>query len=491
MGLVAVLLLFLSMIRAKFAAILIGVFGVGLLSGLTVVQGVAGAFIGFGIQSSAIRALGIALATNDFIEIRMIKKSLKYFCWLFGLVGMCLVALFSTSISNLTFNSAIYEVDIAGLGLVILLANVQAGNVALIQGLREIKLLAIMQILSGVAGTFATLVMYFWLGLRGIVPALVLMTLVQVLLSEWILWHMQIGNVKTNWNQLVLKFIEMARLGFPIMWSGILTGGMLYLSNYLIVQNIGLEAVGIYSAAFALSGIFVNFILSAMAADYYPRLAGLAHDKAEMRNLVNHQTEVGLLLAAPGLLLTITLAPLLINIFYSDEFLPAVNLLQWFVLGCFGRIISWPLGFIMLALNNAKLYFLIETGLQIVSIVLIYFGLKLFGLAGVAIAFFVQYIIYTVIVFYFAQHLIKFRWTAPSKNLLVNISALIIIAFITSKILPNSIGVIIGLIISVLGISVSILGLIDRLDRFNPVVLLVLRIPGINLIRLIKLPKYF
>jgi PST family polysaccharide transporter len=64
-----------------------------------------------------------------------------------------------------------------------------------------------------------------------------------------------------------------------------------------------------------------------MGADYYPRLTGVAHDHAAVNRLVNEQTEIGLLLAVPGLLATLALAPWIIRLFYTSEFLPAVELL--------------------------------------------------------------------------------------------------------------------------------------------------------------------
>lgn len=62
--------------------------------------------------------------------------------------------------------------------------------------------------------------------------------------------------------------------------------------------------------------------------------------------LVNEQTEIGLILAVPGMPATLTLAPWIIHLFYTGEFLPASELSQWFILECLGRVLSWPLGFV-------------------------------------------------------------------------------------------------------------------------------------------------
>ena len=69
----------------------------------------------------------------------------------------------------------------------------------------------------------------------------------------------------------------------------------------------------------------------------------LGRDHGAMRRMVNEQTEIGLLLALPGLFATVALAPWIIRVFYTAQFAGAAELLQWFVLGCLGRVISWPM----------------------------------------------------------------------------------------------------------------------------------------------------
>jgi len=133
--------------------------------------------------------------------------------------------------------------------------------------------------------------------------------------------------VTLTWRQTWHEAGGMVRLGLVFMGTGLMASAVSYGTVTLITQYMGLPAVGLYSAAFALSGIFVNFVLSAMGADYYPRLTGVAHDPAAVNRLVNEQTEIGLLLAVPGLLATLALAPWIIRLFYTSEFLPAVELL--------------------------------------------------------------------------------------------------------------------------------------------------------------------
>jgi PST family polysaccharide transporter len=250
----------------------------------------------------------------------------------------------------------------------------------------------------------------------------------------------------------------------------------------LISQQVSLQAVGIYSAAFALSGMFVNFVLQAMGADYYPRLTGLAHAKTAMNRLVNEQTEIGLLLAVPGLLATMVLAPWVIKLFYTSEFLPAVELMQWFLLGAYGRVLSWPLGFVILALGKNRLYFATETSAHIVHVILIAIGLTTIGLESVGMAFSILYIGYTIIVYSVGRQLTGFSWSPETNKVVWFTLATLVTTFIVLQLLPLWIGTILGLLITTITTILSLCSLIRRIGTEHRFVRGVCKIPGVKFI---------
>ena len=169
------------------------------------------------------------------------------------------------------------------------------------------------------------------------------------------------------------------------------------------------------------------FILDAMGTDFYPRLTTVAGDNGELNRLVNEQTEIGMLLGLPGLVGTMAFSPLLIRIFYSAKFAAAGDLLPLFVLGIYGRIVSWPIGYIQLAKGAARWYAATETVFTALHLGLLYAGLHGLGLKGVAVAFAVRNLSYTAGILWVAGKLSGFRWSRPVIRLLV-ISGLIMAA---------------------------------------------------------------
>ena len=371
MGGAAGIAMLLGMVRVKFAAVLIGTAGVGLNASFTAIQTLISTLAGLGLQSSAVRDIAAAVSKDDQQEIGRKVLTLRRICWLTGLVGMVTMMLLSPMISQITFGHQNYALDIAELGLIILFANLSGGQMALIQGMRRIGDIARVNVFAGILATLAGIGFYATLGLKGIVPGLVTASAAQLVLSWYFARQVSVPQVQLDIKQTFLEANGMVRLGLAMMFSSLMVSAVTYATVALITKQEGTNAVGLYSAAFTLSGIFVNFVLGAMAADYYPRLTSVADDSIEMTRLVNEQTEIAILLAVPGLVFTLAFAPWLIESLYSREFLDATKLLQWFILGCMGRVISWPLGFVILALGKGRWFLLTETSFNLMHFAMI------------------------------------------------------------------------------------------------------------------------
>ncbi|MBU1365484.1 MAG: O-antigen translocase [Gammaproteobacteria bacterium] len=474
--------LLLGAVRTKFAALLIGTAGVGLLTSFTTVQGLFSTLAGLGIQSSAVREIAASVAKGDEQAIGRTVLTLRRICWLTGLGGLLTISAISVPVSQMTFGSDQYTLDIAALGLIILFGNISGGQMALIQGTRRIGDMARANIVGAIFATVAAIGFYVALGLRGIVPSLVSIAALQLVISWYFARRVPVPQVSLSWRQTFFEAGGMVRLGLVFMWNGLLVSVVSYITVALITQQIGLQGVGLYSAAFALSGIFIKFVLNAMEADYYPRLTGMAQDKTAMNRLVNEQTEIGLLLAVPGLLATLGLAPWIIRFFYTSEFIPAVELLQWFVLGCMGRVISWPLGFMMLALGKGRWFFVAETVANIAHMVLIAVGLSVFGLPGVAIASVVLYVFYTFVVLAVVRYLTAFYWSRGCLHLMASGLIVLVCTFVASKELSLWPATLIGALSTIGFCTYSLRGLVQRIGSDHRLTRAVSKLPIIRAI---------
>jgi PST family polysaccharide transporter len=151
---------------------------------------------------------------------------------------------------------------------------------------------------------------------------------------------------------------------------------------------------------------------------------------------VNEQTLVGLLLAGPGVLATLTFAPLVIAIFYSAKFAAAVGILRWICLGAALQVVSWPMGFIIVAKGRQGWFFLSELAWTIVAVVLAWLCIARNGLNGSGIAFFASYIFHIAMSYALARGLTGFRWSSGNRRTGLIFLSLIGLVFCGYYLLP-------------------------------------------------------
>jgi O-antigen/teichoic acid export membrane protein len=180
----------------------------------------------------------------------------------------------------------------------------------------------------------------------------------------------------------------------------------------IVLRHEGVDAAGLYQAAWAVGGLYAGFILQAMGTDFYPRLTAVANDHATCNRTVNEQTEISILLAGPGVLATLTFAPLIIHVFYTAEFYPAIDLLRWISLGMMLRILSWPMGFIIIAKGARRAFFIADAAAAVVHVALAFMLVPRFGVIGAGMAFFGYYVWHTAFVAAITWHMTGFRWSA-------------------------------------------------------------------------------
>ncbi|MDC1198094.1 O-antigen translocase [Algibacter sp.] len=453
----------IGLVRVKFVAVLIGPLGVGLAGTYQALIGFFGTFAGLGLQGSAVRDIAEAVGSQDNERIGRTILTLRRMCWLSGLSGTALVVALSGPLSRLTFGSPEHQLEVALVGSTILLTNIKGGQMALIQGMRRIADIAKLNVIGVAVGSVISVGLYYWLGVGGVVPAIILLGVTQLLASWWFASKIVVPTVSMTWGESFRAAGGMVRLGIALMFSALLVSGVAYATRTLIASEMSLVAVGIYGAAFNLSGMMVNFVLQAMGADYYPSLTAVNQDHAKMRDLVNQQAEIGLLLALPAILAVIIFAPWMIKLFYTSEFTDAVVLLQIFSLGCLGRVLSWPMGFIILALGRAKLFAFTQLLSNGTHLVLICFGLHAFGLIGVALAFALLYLLYTAYMLCVSMRLIRFSWSPALVRLLAFVLPVVGLVFALARGLPLLASTVVGgFVVSVVSL-LCLRGLLQRL----------------------------
>jgi len=406
----------IGIVRTKAMAVLLGPAGVGLMGLYNQIVEMTQTIAGMGINSSGVRQIAEAVGSGETERIARTVTVLRRMSVLLGTVGALLLVIFAKPVSRLTFGGVEQASGVVLLSLAVLFRSVSLGQGALIQGMRRIADLAKMGVLGALLGTVISIPLVFYLGERGVVPALVGVAGMAVLTSWYYSRKVQIRAPSMALSDLLHEASALLKLGLAFMGSALLTVGAAYAVRIIVLHRIGLDGAGFYQSAWALGGLYIGFILQAMGADFYPRLTAAASDNPECNRLVNEQALVGLLLAGPGVIATLTLAPLVLTVFYTAKFLAAVDVLRWLCMGLMLRVVAWPMGFILLAKNEQLIFFATEVAATLVHVGCTWVLISHFGLAGAGMAFFGLYVWHGFLLYVIVRKLSGFRWSAANRK---------------------------------------------------------------------------
>ena len=407
----------IGVVRAKAMAILLGPAGVGLTGLYSSILDVSATIAGMGVNSSGVRQIAAAVGSGDTDVIARTTVVLRRVSILLGALGAAGLFAFSGAVSAFTFGNTKYSGAICLLSVAVFFKLISAGQSALIQGMRRISDLAKMAVWSALFGTVSTIIVVFFLREKGIVPSIVCGLAVSIFISWRYSRKIRIQKFLMPVSEAGKDVAGLLKLGAAFMMTSLMTIGSAYVIRIIIVRSVGFEGAGLYQSAWTLGGLYVGFILQAMGTDFYPRLTASANDNAECNRLVNEQAFIGLLLGGPGVLATLTLAPLVITMFYTAKFHAAVEILRWFCLGTILQVITWPMGFIALAKGRQNVFLLSDLAWTIVYILLAWLGVRAFGLRGAGMAFFGSYVFHLLITYPIARSLSGFRWSRENRRI--------------------------------------------------------------------------
>ena len=449
----------IGIVRTKALAVLLGPSGMGLAGLYMSATSLIGSVAGLGLNASGVRQIAEAAGTQDETRIARTIITVRRVALISGIVGMLAVLALAPLLSRTTFGDHNHVFGIGLMSLTLLFGGISAGQSALLQGLRRLRDLATSQIMGVLFGAVVSVALVWWLRQQGIVPYLVAISAFGILLSWWFARRVPVQRVTVTWRETLAESRSLLGLGLAFTVSAFISSSTAYLTRVLVQRQLGMEAVGIYTATWTLSAYYVGFVLSAMGVDFMPRLTAVANDHAIMNRLVNEQTEMGVLIAVPGVLATLTLAPWVMKVFYSGAFVQGADVVRWQILGVFLRVVSWPMGYMLIAKGKGLLFTLTELASGMVNVGLIFLCIKLWKLEGVGIAFALLYVFVTALMIVVTWRLTGFRWSATALKILGPAVLILGAIFCCTRFLPERWSIGIGLAATAMAAVVSLLAM--------------------------------
>lgn len=423
--------------RTKIISILLGPSGIGLLGLYQNTMNMIGGVSGLGLGFSGVKVIANATSQND-LETHKTIVTIKRWALIAGLLGVAIASIFAIYWSKLAFGDTDQVLWIAFASLTLLFGALTSGQLAILQGMRKIKEMAKANITGATCGLVASLPFYLWLGLKGIVPAFIITAFITMLAA---FFFSKGGKTtvmpKVSWKESLIRGKDLITLGSTIVVSMLVSNATIYLITIFLSSKGGTIEVGYFQAAWTLSTVYLGTVLAAMSTDYFPRLTTLQSDAPAVNKLANEQTEVALLVISPMIVTLIGFMSVALTLFFSSKFLSAIPIIQWLLLGTMLKVLSWPLGFILLAKNKMGTYLFSEISGNLVFLLSIFFGYDLVGFEITGISYLLFYGSYLLIVLFASFYLTRFQYTKKTTIYILVFGITILLSLLISKWIPT------------------------------------------------------
>lgn len=400
-----------SIVRTKLVALWIGPLGVGLFGMLNAALETINSITQLGLRQSAVPDIASA-PKNRLPKTVCVVRRLSL---ALGIAGALFTLLFSGWLSDITFHDPGYRHAFAWLAVTVLLAAVNNGEGAIFQGLRKFRKLAVCSMIGSVGGLVVSIPMFYFWRIDSIIPSIIAYSTV-----TWIAMGLYRERVPRPDESISLAdTISVARrfltLGIYMTVTAAATNLISYVFMAYLYNSPDPDASGYYNAGFTIVNRYAGLVFTAIAMEFFPRLASVAHSRRSMGIYVSNQIFIALAVIVPVATLFIACSPWVVRLLYTADFNTMLPFVVWAMPGTVLRAISWCMAYVILARSDGRTFLVTELLSCVAALSFNIIGYRMWGYNGIGYAYFAWYAVYTLIVAipYFFRYRLKLNRQLP------------------------------------------------------------------------------
>jgi PST family polysaccharide transporter len=345
----------------------------------------------------------VAEYKDNHSELSKLFSTVTIFISLGSLISAAILFFGASFFSSYLFNSQDQVYIFQLLAIIVPFVALNRVISGVVSGLSDYKRYAKIELISYVLATIAIIIGLYTYDLKGVMIAIALAPVIQLLVLALVFGNTLKHYVK--FNALRLNFIYKNKLLAFTLMSFVST----FLLNYieldirtLVTDEININEAGYWTAITFISKNYMVFATGLFTLYVLPKFAGI-HTKHEFKVEVFSIYKTILPIFALGMLLVYVLRNYIIEIIYP-EFTGMEPLFKWQLLGDFLRLCALVLAHQFLAKRLVKSFVITEVISLGLFFVLSKLFIQYFGTEGIVIAHFVRYVIYFVIVVFVIQY---------------------------------------------------------------------------------------
>lgn len=382
LGGVQVFYILMSVLRNKFTAYFIGPWGMGLVMVYSKAAEFMGNITNFGLGFSAVRELAAYHERGERQAEEQCVKMVRSWTFIAAVLGFVVCVVLAPFLSRSLLGDYHSTKGFLMLSPMVPMLTLLGGELAILKGLRLLKRMAAMSAVGAFCTMVLSAVIYWLLGVHGVLPVLLTTTATTLLLNLYATTREYPYRLGLRSTKLLRRGGKMIALGSAFLLAGVFGSGADVIITGFLSRSASPHALGLYAAGFTLVVAYARMVFVAMDADYFPRLSGAGEDVEQRNFIINKQIDVLVLLMGPFLIAFTLCLPLIVRLLYTEEFMLAVPMAVCAVSLMFFKAVYSPVSYLALARGTSMLYLAMELLYDVVFVLCVVVGFKMRGLVG-------------------------------------------------------------------------------------------------------------
>ncbi|MFN3969595.1 oligosaccharide flippase family protein [Flavobacterium sp.] len=432
-GMMQVFRTLISIVSFKFVAVYLGPIGLGIVSLLNNAVNIIVAITNFEFLTIATREVAIVHDPNDKSKSYKTVLILNKMAIIIGVFGAIVSILFSKTLSRFVFGNQDKQYWFVLLSFYFIITSFSNARMAILQGLKNIKTLALCNIISAFFIAIGTVIIYYFYRIEGIIWVMLYSSIVLLVVTIYFTRQFSFKISAFNFKDFYNQSSPMFKLGV-FMSLNLIFGQICNFIIKLYINDNGSSSqiLGYYEVSTVILVNYLGLIFNAMSYDFFPKLSSVSMDNEKIKQLVNNQIEIAIILVTPAIILLYLSAPFLIKLLYSNEFSSSFLILKMALFSIIMKAVIFPLGYIVLVKGNKKNFFKQALLGDLLNLTFSVFLFQIWGLFGLGVAYVLNYFFYGIYIYNMVNKQYGFYFFRSCQkliisNLIIGILAVVII----------------------------------------------------------------
>ncbi|MEN6356668.1 MAG: oligosaccharide flippase family protein [Armatimonadota bacterium] len=409
-----------SVIRNKLLALLLGPEGIGLFAQLQSLQNLLANGVPMGMQLGALKYMSANRANDKRRLLSTISTSAKAFALLSALTTVVCLILAKPISAWSVGNANMYLYVMTAILGVPFMIQTQLWQNYLRAGLEMKEYSATMVITSLIGLPIVVPLVLLWKQ-AGAAAHLLIIAIVGYIVAK-LYTNRSMGSELNRRvesasfdKKLLINLMRFAAGNFPVFAIDLVVP---FIIRVQIIRDMGLDANGIYQAAFAISSQYLVMPLNAIGIYVFPKISQMA-DLKQINKEINDALKISLLFCTSGILVVLLFRDVFTSLLFSKKFLLAASLMSWQSIGDFLKSITMVLQYPMLPLERFRARVVINLLRNTLFMIVFYLPKTNMRLEGAVWAYAASWLFEFIAIYLYTHHTNGFTFTGRNKFLLL------------------------------------------------------------------------